>query len=132
MARRRSYICLTDHIHAQTLSQHQIKNERQLMALTWPEQYSLPRSTYVPNNVLLALIYWKVLPIPLNPELAKHLFQRNDWEERLSARVQESFACKLRSTLIREGRERQEYLISPLILMNVTVKTPTTMDLDFG
>ena len=55
------------------------------MAITWPEQYSLPISTYVPNNVLPVLIYRQVLPVPVNPELAKQLCEGNGWEKRVGS-----------------------------------------------
>ena len=54
------------------------------MAVTWPEQYALSSSTHVPNNILPALIYRDVLPVPVNPELSKRLCERNGWEKRVS------------------------------------------------
>ncbi|RII08376.1 hypothetical protein CUC08_Gglean007786 [Alternaria sp. MG1] len=52
------------------------------MSVTWPEQYALSSSTHVPNNILPALIYRDVLPVPVNPELSKRLCERNGWEKR--------------------------------------------------
>jgi hypothetical protein len=54
------------------------------MAVTWPEQYALSSSTHVPNNILPALIYRDVLPVPVNPELSKRLCEGNGWEKRVS------------------------------------------------
>jgi hypothetical protein len=54
------------------------------MSVTWPEQYALSSSTHVPNNILPALIYRDVLPVPVNPELSKRLCEGNGWEKRVS------------------------------------------------
>ncbi|KAH8629535.1 hypothetical protein IG631_16792 [Alternaria alternata] len=56
------------------------------MSVTWPEQYALSSSTHVPNNILPALIYRDVLPVPVNPELSKHLCEGNGWEKRAAPR----------------------------------------------
>lgn len=92
MAQLRSYIRFTH--CTRTLLQHRIKDERHSMETTWPEQYSLPRSTYVPNNILPVLIYRKVLPVPVNSELAKQLCQGNGWEKRVSLRDERELASK--------------------------------------
>ncbi|KAF2123429.1 hypothetical protein P153DRAFT_391522 [Dothidotthia symphoricarpi CBS 119687] len=52
------------------------------MATTWPEQYTLPKTTNVPNSILPALIYRNVLPASINSELAKQFCENNDWEKR--------------------------------------------------
>ncbi|KAH8691755.1 hypothetical protein GQ44DRAFT_636133 [Phaeosphaeriaceae sp. PMI808] len=52
------------------------------MGVTWPEQYTLPGSTYVPNSVLPVLIYRNVLPTPVDPELTKNICEGNGWEKR--------------------------------------------------
>ncbi|KAH7086448.1 hypothetical protein FB567DRAFT_71322 [Paraphoma chrysanthemicola] len=48
----------------------------------WPEQYTLPGSAYVPNNILPVLIYRDVLSTPIDPEKVKQLCERNGWEKR--------------------------------------------------
>ncbi|KAI8933129.1 hypothetical protein NX059_009770 [Plenodomus lindquistii] len=52
------------------------------MALSWPEQYSLPKTTHVPNSDLPALIYRNVLPRPVDSDVTKRLCESNGWEKR--------------------------------------------------